>query len=318
MTTTPDEIAINFSEIDLFSFNNLVKSWNLDFIQLGPGIFSGKLSQLIYPTYQLAYAKFNTRVKQEGLSPEGLWTFAFVNDPNLHWRNYMVEPESIIIYAPGSTINAVSSNGFEVMTFSISDIRLREIAKSINSEAYVDELIHFEILKANGNLWHELRITIFKTILNSTDDTKNKNGQLVSFEVENFVIQLLKLMMDSKLSLNEVSNASRLEILRQAESCMHMSEGDSVTIKEIAEKVGVSERTLLYSFKKRYGIGPKGFMKILNLNKVYIQLRNEEDNTISAIARENGFWHMGQFVKDYKALFCEVPSLTAKKERVLS
>lgn len=314
MTPSQKEIAQSFDDIDLFSFNKVVEAWNLDFLQLGTGVFRGNLSQLIYPNYQFAYALFSTGVKQEGFSPEGLWTFAFVNDTQLHWRNYLVEPESIIIYAPGSAINAVSSAGFEVMTFSISHQMLSEIANSIDCQDYLDELSHIEILKTADDLWSELRTIIYETIVNSKEENQNINDAKESFSFAPFVIQLLELMMKSKISANAVSNVSRLEVLRNAEKCMKAHAGDSITIKEIAKKVGVSERTLLYSFKKRYGIGPKGFKKILNLNRVYIQLRVEKDTTISAIARENGFWHMGQFVRDYKLLFGEIPTLTLQKE----
>ena len=34
--------------------------------------------------------------------------------------------------------------------------------------------------------------------------------------------------------------------------------------------------------------------------------------TVSEIARQHGFWHMGQFSADYKKIFTELPSKTLK------
>lgn len=35
--------------------------------------------------------------------------------------------------------------------------------------------------------------------------------------------------------------------------------------------------------------------------------------SVTALATRWGFWHMGQFTKDYKRLFAELPSETLKK-----
>ena len=138
--------TVSFTNLSLFDFNSIIRAWNIDFIQLRPGKFLADLSQIVCENFQLGYARFNTAVKQEGFSPEGVWTFAFVNEVKIYWRNYVVEPNSIIIYAPGSEINAVSDANFEVMTFSISDDYLLEILKKEEIEDFYDALNSFDVL----------------------------------------------------------------------------------------------------------------------------------------------------------------------------
>ena len=58
-------------------------------------------------------------------------------------------------------------------------------------------------------------------------------------------------------------------------------------------------------------MGAKAYMNILKLNHVYHRLHDKNTiDSIVAIARESGFWHMGQFYKDYKKFFGELPSVT--------
>ena len=136
MTKKAKSEVFSFSNLDLYHFNKIVQSWKIDFLQLNSGKFFANLKQYVTEDFQLAYAKFNKTVKQEGYSPEGVWTFAFVNDIKIYWRNYKVQPKSVIIYAPGSEINAVSDANFEVMTFSVPEDFLFEMAKKEKLENF--------------------------------------------------------------------------------------------------------------------------------------------------------------------------------------
>lgn len=298
--------VLSYSDIDLVALNQLAKDWNVDFLQLGAGKFSGELTQVIHSEFQLARAKFNLAVKQEGYSPEGVWSFAFVNDSPLHWRNYVVEPESIIIYAPGSKINAVSTDNFEVFIFSIPETILFEMAKEKNYSQAIDVIHKTELLKTNHPLWLKLREHI-KAAIESHDNPKITNEGLP----EDFVQELLKLIESATKSSRKVSNDSRLELLSTMEQYMQKNVTETISVKELSRIHHVSERKLLYTFKKRFGIGPKAYIKILRLNRVYHKLSTSNiDDSISLIARECGFWHMGQFHKDYKSFFGELPSST--------
>jgi len=106
---------------------------------------------------------------------------------------------------------------------------------------------------------------------------------------------------------NIVRKLTPAEILQTQGSAWHL-------VSNHIEKVGFSERTLLYACKKRCGIGPKAYLKILKLNDVYHTFRfGNIESSIAKLARESGFWHMVQFFKDYKKFYGELPSETILK-----
>jgi len=121
-------------------------------------------------------------------------------------------------------------------------------------------------------------------------------------------------MKDSIISTTKVSSKKRLKSLQESEEYALQHITEPFTVLDIASSVGVSERTLLYAFNNRFGLGTKSFIKVLKLNHVYHALHKENNNvSVALIARTSGFWHMGQFYKDYKKFFEELPSQTLKK-----
>lgn len=62
-----------------------------------------------------------------------------------------------------------------------------------------------------------------------------------------------------------------------------------------------------------YGISPIRYLKILRLNRVREALRAcARSATVFDIAADHGFWHMGHFSAQYRALFGETPSQTLR------
>jgi AraC family ethanolamine operon transcriptional activator len=90
------------------------------------------------------------------------------------------------------------------------------------------------------------------------------------------------------------------------------------TLLELCGVAQVSERTSEYAFLERFGVSPKAYLHRLRLNGVRKDLRNADPTatSVTALAIGWGFWHMGQFAKDYKRLFTELPSETLKKRQL--
>lgn len=85
----------------------------------------------------------------------------------------------------------------------------------------------------------------------------------------------------------------------------------TITITELCELTFVSRRTLQYSFESILGINPLRFLRLTRLNNVRRELKLVgQSKPISVIAANWGFWHAGQFTKDYTQLFGENPSQT--------
>ena len=86
-------------------------------------------------------------------------------------------------------------------------------------------------------------------------------------------------------------------------------------IGQLCREIGVSERTLRNAFCKVTDTSPLAYLKTQQLNRVYRVLRDVDPDEvlIKQVAIANGFSHLGQFCKDYKQLFGELPSETLRR-----
>ncbi len=87
--------------------------------------------------------------------------------------------------------------------------------------------------------------------------------------------------------------------------------GDDVSIGQLCVDSGASWRTLSRGFRERFGIGPKAYFNRLRLYRVKSDLlAGSTSYGVADAANKWGFWHMGQFARDYRAMFGELPSET--------
>ena len=108
------------------------------------------------------------------------------------------------------------------------------------------------------------------------------------------------------------SISNRAVAIRKAVDLIESRSRDAVTVAELERHVGISGRTLRHAFEVEFGVSPKQYVMAFRLNKVRSQLMNRDPRhePIADIANDWGFWHMGQFARDYRRMFGELPSET--------
>jgi len=85
-----------------------------------------------------------------------------------------------------------------------------------------------------------------------------------------------------------------------------------ISVPQLAEAVGVSQRTLEYAFREGLGITPLQFMRRCRLNGALRDLRAAPpgSQTVTAIGIKWGFSDLGRFAAEYRRLFGAYPSQT--------
>jgi AraC family ethanolamine operon transcriptional activator len=72
--------------------------------------------------------------------------------------------------------------------------------------------------------------------------------------------------------------------------------------------LGVSARTLHEGFRAVFGMSVQRYLRMRRLSLARSALRRGE--LVKRAALANGFWHLGRFAGDYRAVFGELPSET--------
>jgi len=106
----------------------------------------------------------------------------------------------------------------------------------------------------------------------------------------------------------------RQHIVDAAKNHMRSRIAEPITVADLCRELGVSRRTLQYSFQEVLGIKPVWFLRAMRLNGVRRELRGGAPGagTVQDTAARWGFWHLGHFVTEYKQMFGELPSQTLR------
>jgi len=95
---------------------------------------------------------------------------------------------------------------------------------------------------------------------------------------------------------------------------------NDITPEALAKFANVSLRTLYSLFDQHVGEPPRRYMIRRKLEGIRTALRaaNGRTKIVTELAMDYGFTHLGRFSAEYKSLFAELPSQTAKKHKPLN
>jgi AraC-like DNA-binding protein len=105
---------------------------------------------------------------------------------------------------------------------------------------------------------------------------------------------------------------SRVQIVRNADDYLQANPARPIYTDELCTALGVSASCLHGAFETTLGISPHRYLKLRRMTMVRAMLLSGSTpwRSVKAAALSNGFWHLGQFAHDYRALFGEAPSET--------
>lgn len=306
---------------DLDTFLEQTKSWNLDFRQLDTGGFQGMLTQYGNSNAQVGIGSFNRKFDQRGAAPEDCITFAILGRQGspIIWRGVEVDQTMVMIYRPGEEIDCSSKPDFEVITYSISERLFYPYCHRFG----IQDFDKFTLQRRVFPISSEARGAILKAIdttnrlaaecVNGTDTEANRD--LLELRIPHLIVRALAESLDFNIQ-SPLTERNR-RALRKIENHLRYYTPPPTKVRDLCELTGISERNLQYLFMWKYGISPMAYLKRVRLNKVRRLLHQVSARRlkISDAANAAGFWHMGQFAKDYHHLFGELPSQTLANAR---
>jgi len=307
-------------EIDDFDhFQEVVHSWNIDFLQLDGDSFHSRLQQMILPEIQVGNTHFNCHLDQKGTSPDDMWTFVIIAEESSMFKFHHEETQStstMLIYSPGMEINGVSQKGFEIYVLTVTQAHLQKLMLELGLDEMEEKLRQIDRVELDPEQADSLREQL-KDILNDAASLKHK---VVSPEGKDLLLNFVPLKF-----LKEIGSqigCAKHKIVKEkhflyleARAYLHTHLHEQISIEKLAYKFKLSERTLRNYFKEELGTSPKQYITALRLAKVRDELKvsQMEKGVVEKTARRFGFTHMGQFAKSYKVYFGELPSETLRR-----
>ena len=110
----------------------------------------------------------------------------------------------------------------------------------------------------------------------------------------------------------EVESSGGFEAVRQfieAHLC------DEIGMEQLREVARVSERSLYLLFERQVGISPRDYVRQRKLERVHALLQLPGARSVTEVALDHGFVHLGRFSETYRKRFGELPSHTWRRRR---
>lgn len=313
-----EPVLINQSFNCFEEFALATQAWDVDFLQIENGVFEAHLIQYIFQDVLFSRAYFNRGFDQKGTAPKGMWTFAISASPNvrLKFKGHSINGCGLMVYPPGSEISAVSFLNFDVLTFSASESYLELISEKNQFPDFRNHLKGIDVFilkKKDMDLIRQQLKYLSSELLSSEYRPEYLNQK--NWLMDTISAFILAAVFQKEKSVYITKFKKRDKAFQKAMEYIHSFANEELNVRKLIKLTGVSERTLQYIFKERLNLSPKKYISLYRLNRVHKELLTTPGSgkTITRLAGKWGFWHMGQFAKDYQKLFGELPSTHLKR-----
>jgi AraC family ethanolamine operon transcriptional activator len=297
-----------------------MKGSDARYLQLSPGKYLGTFNLLSIPGMKLVKEHQNqTILKQMALSPD-VCTISFIwgegpvgrlSNQRLIDRHVIYLPADMEIDAQIHANVGVTMFSFDKDIFLAAAMALDEAYWLIRGgssflvvsncleqlASYADSVLQWAAIPACDRPWIRDRHMLLNQCLSHT-------------------LMVLGHAADATIDYKEnISRDRALRTVRRAREFMGCRFGESITILDVCRNIGVSRRTLQFSFEKIMQVSPVQYLRLVRLNRARHLLREATPTTdlVGDVAFRCGFWHLSKFAQDYRRMFGELPSDTLRR-----
>lgn len=289
-------------------------TWNLTYKQMQPGPNDACIAQLRFDGFELAYERYAQEVLVQGTRPDDAMAFGITESPAESCTHHCrALPPNALFWAPPPA--EIDTRFRSCVSFVLMPADLQARLAPADFEALMTGTPHMLLRQTAAA---RLRALGHDALL-----AFKREPQLV--KARTACMALRDRAIDEIASVFARSSgekkplpplAARTRAARRCETYMRERLEQPITMRDLVEIAGVSERSLRAGFLDRFGHSPKAHLTTLRLNAARMSLRHPEDDTsVGDTAMRHGFWHLGRFSHAYHDHFGELPSETLRDAR---
>lgn len=301
---------------DVDELTERMAGWENDWRQLDVGQALNQIDVISGHHTVIQQVRLSHSVHQQGKTPDQLMTFGFPDMPNvMMWNGRPVPCPAVFDFNGANGYDAVSGMGFRGVTLSLPRKTFLSVAEHLGIPA--SQLLcaeqPYDLTNDNSAL-NDFRRYLYCLCANLPKTADQGDGHCASVELdEELPIQLVMALAGSQTDLSMQPLKVRQKGLRLAVDFMEEHGQENPSIPDICGATSLSWRSLDRAFREYFGVGPKRYMMNFRLTNVRRSLRNQPPGAaIFEVANSWGFWHMGDFAREYRKMFSELPRETLR------
>jgi AraC family ethanolamine operon transcriptional activator len=308
---------INQKSFHVEELSALQFGWQIDFTQLGPAKLESAVSLLQSANVGVCHFQFNSCFDQRLHAQPGYYSFG-LPDPDAAAATVQGKaaiPGAIIVFPQDHEAYGASHAGFNGYGIHIREAYLEALAETVfkmplrllvpAAGVYGLTEVQFRHLRWELYEWGQMAAT--EGLVGASD--------LAAHREESLAIAVLNGLSHS-IKTDEPQHLKSDRAIRLVLDYVNSAPAEEITAVELCTLADCSQRWLEQSFKTRFGVTPKAYVKYLRLARLRRDLQQPprgDCQKVNQLAGAYGFWHMGQLAADYRKIYGELPSDTLKR-----
>ena len=306
-------VGVSLETADASLLGDALPAWDIEYIQLGHGVFHGHIELGQTARMQFLSKDWNMGMLVRGTAPHGISVLGgpLTDGSPARVRGRPIADSEIGFVRPGLELDFRNLDACHLFMIALPDELLEQHALALLGKP-LSELARGSRLRTRRD-HNDLRSWF--THLNLValcGEPERLADPVVAGWIENRVLD--GLIEHIAIDDRPAHIKGGIKLARQVDAYLRSNIQTPLTIRDLCVAMGVPERTLHQAVRTYLGVTPKALLKTMRLNAVRKALRTAPPETgVMEIAMQWGFFHAGWFSQDYRQQFGESPSTTLRK-----
>lgn len=234
-------------------------------------------------------------------------------------KEFHLYPGLISVIGPDVSVKKSSPAGTKKLLVRIDRTLIEQICMQHLGHSLVKPLqFEVEMMQNSGRGMNLGGLISFLHDQTSSEDSAFRSP-LVLANLEHLLTTTLLLSQQSNYSEEINSPAPPISpgFVKRVEEFIDANADRPITIEDLSAYAGVSTRSLFAGFKKYRNTTPMAHLRFVRMQRAHRDLQSPPDRniTVTEIALNWGFAHLGRFTAEYRKIFGESPSETLRQAR---
>ncbi len=294
--------------------NARAEGWDLKFLQLSPGRFRGLYKSAALPGMFLTYEDYGrtslvaTGQRPDDVMPIVLWQSA---GPSLRCCGQEVTKDSIVMPWRSPDVDYAIEGGGRAYSIQLDRASYRSLLTAL---PWLEEDSQRESPRLSkrsiGRLKHHLKMMLGSSLAESGVQPLLTNARALATNFLSLITEGLAGWNEEQDGCCRSLDCERPVHLKRTRDLMEARPKEPLSLAALCAETGASARTLSNAFVKRYGVSPVKYHSLMRLEGARRDLKRSrpDETSVTDVATDWGFWHLGRFSQCFRLQFGECPS----------
>lgn len=312
MSAAKPQVVLDAEFNDMGQFGSAL-GWDLDFRQLGAGPLKARARVLASRSCVRIAVHFNRSFHQIGQAPGDQVCLGLPGSrlDDFVWCGASVRGGSLINFNLPAGFDSRTLPNFHGHVISFQRERLQQLADAIQLDVSLDRLVQSSVAW-DSPVSH--RISRRMERIHPLAPSALTGDDVSDFLDEKLGLSILRILVGEDWRTKVEYRTRHARLLRLSLDILDNRDNLPIGVTELCQAVGTSLSTLNRVFTFNFDMTPKAYIRARCLSAVRDELATaKRGQKVADVANRWGFWHMGQFARDYRVMFGELPSETIHK-----